>query len=72
VVVAVTAPKPRLVVKAENPLAALESLPGWHRGRADIRLQCAREAYARGADREGDEHARIAQEAETKIKEDVR
>lgn len=59
------------LIRDRNPLAALEALPGWWRGRASLRLELAREAYARGADREGDEHSRVAAEALRKIKEGV-
>jgi hypothetical protein len=56
------------LIRNHSPLAALEQLPGWWRGKADIRLVLAREALARGLDKIADEHLRIASEYERRIK----
>lgn len=56
------------LIRNHSPLAALEQLPGWWRGRADTRLALAREALARGQDKLADEHLRIASEYERRIK----
>jgi hypothetical protein len=56
------------LIRNHSPLAALEQLPGWWRGRADTRLALAREALQRGQDKVADEHLRIASEYERKIK----
>lgn len=56
------------LIRNHSPLAALEQLPGWWRGRADTRLALARDALARGLDKIADEHLRIASEYERKIK----
>jgi hypothetical protein len=59
------------LIRDKNPLAALEALPGWWRGKADARLQMAREALAAGLDKLADEHLRIASEYERRIKASV-
>jgi hypothetical protein len=56
------------LIRNHSPLAALEQLPGWWRGRADTRLALARDALARGEDKIADEHLRIASEYERRIK----
>jgi hypothetical protein len=56
------------LIRTQSPLAALEALPGWWRGRAETRLMLAREALERGLDKQADEHLRIASEYERKIK----
>jgi ATP phosphoribosyltransferase len=56
------------LIRNHSPLAALEQLPGWWRGRADTRLALARDALARGEDKLADEHLRIASEYERRIK----
>jgi hypothetical protein len=56
------------LIRNHSPLAALEQLPGWWRGKADTRLALAREALALGQDKLADEHLRIASEYERRIK----
>ena len=56
------------LIRNHSPLAALEQLPGWWRGKADTRLELARDALARGLDKIADEHLRIASEYERRIK----
>jgi hypothetical protein len=56
------------LIRNHSPLAALEQLPGWWRGKADTRLALAREALAQGLDKLADEHLRIASEYERRIK----
>jgi ATP phosphoribosyltransferase len=56
------------LIRNHSPLAALEQLPGWWRGKADTRLALARDALARGEDKVADEHLRIASEYERRIK----
>jgi hypothetical protein len=59
------------LIRNHSPLAALEQLPGWWRGKANTRLALAREALELGLDKQADEHLRIASEYERKIKTHV-
>jgi len=56
------------VVRTRNPMAVLERMPGWWKGRADMRLHFAQEALAQGLEDLASEHFRIATEYERKIK----
>jgi hypothetical protein len=52
-------PTRKLMLVSGNPLALLERLPGWWRGKAETRM-----CLDRGLDKEADEHLRIASEYE--------
>jgi len=56
------------LIRTQSPLAALEALPGWWKGKAATRLALAREALEHGLDKLADEHLRVASEYERKIK----
>jgi len=58
----------RLVVSNANPLAMVERLPGWWRGKAKTRLWFAESATS---DKEADEHLRAASEYESRLLEIV-
>jgi hypothetical protein len=57
-------PTRKLMLVSGNPLALLERLPGWWRGKAETRMEMARMCLDRGLDKEADEHLRIASEYE--------
>ncbi len=58
-------PKPvQLVTRPRSPLAALERLPGWWRGKAETHRMLARDARDRRLDALAEKHLRVATEYE--------
>jgi hypothetical protein len=53
-----------LTPRSRNPLAALERLPGWWRGKAETHRMLARDAMDRRLDALAEKHLRTATEYE--------
>jgi hypothetical protein len=52
------------LIRDRNPLAALERLPGWWKGKAAVRKEEAEIANAAGFEKHADEQLRIVREYE--------